>query len=57
MEGWAALWKIVFFFGVGAFALMALWVTVAGLGDIKRMFSELKQAKSDRSEHKGGSGS
>ncbi|HNT35964.1 MAG TPA: hypothetical protein PKH07_13320 [bacterium] len=41
MAGWAFLWKVVFVFGVSAFALLSLWVTVFGLADIKRMFEDL----------------
>lgn len=41
MSGWAVVWKVVFALGVSAFALLSVWVTVFGLGDIKRMFEDL----------------
>jgi len=47
MNGWMILWKYVFIVGVIAFAGMSLWVTIAGVGDIKRMFADLKSGKDD----------
>ena len=41
---WELLWKIVFFFGVGVFAIMTVVVTIGGAKDIKRMLSELKKS-------------
>jgi len=45
MNGWATLWKWMFFLGASGFGLMSVWVTIAGVGDIKRMFAELKKGK------------
>ena len=47
MESWAMLWKWFLIFGVGVFAVVSLWVTVAGLSDIRRMFAELRRQESD----------
>jgi hypothetical protein len=41
MEGWILFWKIAIYVGVGLFAVMSLWVIVAGYGDIRRMFVDL----------------
>lgn len=51
MEGWILFWKVVLYGGVGLFTVLSLWVTVAGYGDIKKMFAELRrqqECKSDR---------
>ncbi len=51
MDGWIQFWKIVLYGGVGAFSVLALWVIVAGFGDIKRMFADLRgqqECDSDR---------
>ena len=42
MEGWALFWKIVVFGALGLFACLSVWVTIAGIGDIKRMFASLR---------------
>ena len=42
MDGWALLWKYVVFGALGLFACLSLWVTIAGIGDIKRMFASLR---------------
>ena len=47
MDGWVLLWKIVVFGGLGLFVLLSVWVTIAGIGDIKRMFAALSDAKND----------
>lgn len=41
MNGWMLLWKATFIIGVALFAGMSVWVTVAGFGDIKRLFAKL----------------
>ena len=38
---WATLWKIVLVCGVAGFACMAVWVTIGGAADIKRMFARI----------------
>ena len=42
MEGWILFWKASIYLGVGSFAVMSLWVIVAGYGDIRRMFVDLR---------------
>ena len=41
MTFWVPLWKYVFLAGVSSFAVLSLWVAIAGWGDIKRMFRAL----------------
>lgn len=49
MESWVTLWTVSLYLGVAIFAVMSLWVIFAGLGDIKRMFADLR-AQRDASE-------
>jgi len=44
MNGWMLLWKIVFIFGVGIFAVMAVWVTIWGLRDIKLLLQRINKS-------------
>ena len=41
---WMLLWKIVFIVGVVGFAGMAVWVTIAGARDIKRLLKQIDNA-------------
>ena len=41
MTFWIPLWKYVFLIGISSFAVLSLWVAVAGWGDIGRMFKKL----------------
>jgi hypothetical protein len=50
MDAWIQFWKIVLFAGVGAFSVLALWVIIAGFGDIKRMFADLRQQRECNSD-------
>ena len=51
METWAFLWKGFLILGVGAFAVVSVWVAIAGLSDIRRMFEELRnQQREDSSD-------
>ena len=43
MNAWIMLWKIVFVVGVILFAAMAVWVSIGGLFDIKKLFARLAQ--------------
>ena len=43
MDFWIMLWKIVFLAGVGAFAVMAVWVAIFGARDIKKMLANLAE--------------
>lgn len=44
MDFWETLWKIVFIFGVGIFAVMAIWVGIFGFLDIKKLFRRMKES-------------
>ncbi len=50
MDAWIEFWRVVLYIGLGLFAVMSLWVIVAGLGDIKRMFAALREDGGDESE-------
>jgi len=41
MVAWTDVWQLVFVLGVTIFAVMSVWVIVAGMGDIKRMCAKL----------------
>lgn len=43
MDTWELIWKIVFFAGVGLFAVMAVLVSIGGFFDIKKLFRTLKE--------------
>ena len=47
MNYWMWLWKAVFVIGVAAFAIMAVWVTIAGFGDIKRLIETIRKSHDD----------
>ena len=38
---WVILWKVMLIGTVGGFAGMAIWVTIGGVGDIKRLFARI----------------
>lgn len=42
MEGWIVFWQVALYVAVALFTVLSLWVIVAGWGDIKRMFAELR---------------
>lgn len=48
--GWANFWIAVLYGAIGIFAVMSLWVIVAGFGDIKRMFAELRRQRDSNSD-------
>ena len=45
MSAWATLWKAVFVIGVGAFAIMAVWVTIQGARDIRFLLRTLRDER------------
>lgn len=47
------LWKVVFIVSVGAFSVMAVWVTIGGARDIKRLLTTLKKDNDDGNFHNG----
>ncbi len=49
VNAWMIVWKAVLVFAIGIFGLMAVWVTIAGLRDIRRLFTTLDDS------HRGGS--
>lgn len=50
MNFWETLWKIVFFAGIGLFAGMAVWVTIYGARDIKKMFKNITNQHEQETE-------
>ena len=44
MGFWMFLWKAVLVLGLGVFAGMAVWVTVAGWRDIKSLFAAIERS-------------
>ena len=38
---WVILWKVMLIGTVGGFAGMAIWVTIGGVGDIRRLFARI----------------
>ena len=42
---WASFWPVVLYVAIALFFLMSLWVIVAGYGDIKRMFADLREQR------------
>ncbi len=50
MGFWILLWKATLVVGLAVFAGMAVWVTIGGARDIKRLFKRLdEQHKQDES--------
>ena len=43
MVFWIYLWKSVLILGLVLFALMAVWVTIGGARDIKKLFKKMSQ--------------
>ena len=43
IQSWIILWKIVFVAGVSLFGGMAIWVTIGGYYDIKRLFARMAE--------------
>lgn len=43
MAFWVLLWKVVLVVGLAVFAGMAVWVTIGGARDIKRLFNRLDE--------------
>ena len=41
VELWVILWKVMLIGTVSGFACMAVWVTIGGVGDIKRLFARI----------------
>jgi hypothetical protein len=43
MNSWLTIWTVLLIAGVGAFAVMALVVTVGGFFDVRAMFRKIDQ--------------
>ena len=43
MSFWIALWKIVLVGSVLLFACLAVWVTIGGFFDVKRLFQRITE--------------
>ena len=50
MNAWMAIWKVVLVFAVGIFAVMAVWVAIAGFRDIRRLFAAIERSHQDQAE-------
>jgi len=40
--GWRTIWTVTLALGIGMFAVMSIYVSVAGLADIRMMFRQLR---------------
>lgn len=49
MAGWIEFWKFTIYASVAVFAVMSIWVIIAGFGDIKRMFRDLREQRDSNS--------
>ena len=45
---WMLLWKIIFVVGVIVFAVMAVWVTIAGARDIRRLLARIEKSHEEK---------
>ena len=43
LQYWIMLWKILLVGGVSLFGAMAVWVTIGGYYDIKRLFARMAE--------------
>ena len=50
LDFWILLWKIVLIAGCGLFGTMAVWVTIGGFYDIKRLFAQMAEAREQEEE-------
>ena len=44
MSFWILLWQMLLIAGLVLFAGMAVWVTIGGFRDIKRLFEKIRQS-------------
>ena len=53
LEFWIVLWKVVLIGGLILFGSMAVWVTIGGVFDIKRLFQRIAEShEQERSERR-----
>ncbi len=50
LQYWIILWKTVLIGGVSLFGAMAVWVTIGGYHDIKRLFAQMAEAREQEEE-------
>ena len=50
LDFWIVLWKIVLIGGCGLFGIMAVWVTIGGYFDIKRLFARMAEDRKKEEE-------
>jgi len=50
LEFWIILWKIVLVGGLILFGTMAVWVTIAGAFDIRRLFKRIAESHKQEKE-------
>ena len=43
VESWSIFWKIVFFIGIGMFAILSILVIVGGAMDVGKLIRRLKR--------------
>lgn len=48
MVYWELAWKALFIGGIGIFAVMSVWVAVAGFRDIRKLLAGLEAKKAGR---------
>lgn len=53
---WIAFWGVVSVAGLALFALMAVWVIVAGYADVRALFAALDRSARRRRRRAGGRG-
>ena len=53
MKVWMFIWQVVFVVGVGLFAGMAVWVSIGGARDIKKLLAKIEGDHSGDPETEG----
>lgn len=43
-DNWIILWKIVLIAGLSAFSVMAVWVSIGGFFDVKKLIKGMQEA-------------
>ena len=52
ITSWIALWKIVLILGIGGFSVMAVWVTIGGALDVRKLLRSLREEPAEDAEGK-----
>jgi len=53
VNAWIILWKITLIGGLILFATMAVWVTIGGYSDIKRLFARIEASHEEEEPEDG----